>query len=206
MKKIFLILLLGMIVSPAFASGDFSLLAGYAQTTGNMIYSAGGFPAINTPGPGRGPEYIFQGAYWYYKWWGIGGKTTFSMLEAEDVGFQTKTYANLFTFTAGVPFLFDFDPFAFGIDFYAGYGFSWVRSYHNSLPSNINFGDGPVFDIDAKLSYYLCPSFSVDLKAGYRIASSLKPLDLSSINIFAGINYRFSSKHWPWYDERGCCK
>lgn len=205
MKKIILILLLGIIVSPAFASGNFSLLAGYTQTTGDMNYHPGIVTANNTPSPGIGPEYVFQGAYWYFKWWGFGGKTTYSTLEAEDAGVQTKTSANLFTFSAGVPLLLDFDPFALGADFYAGYGHSWVRTYSKNNEIDNTEGNGPVFDIDVKFSYYLCPSFSVDLKEGYRVAI-VAPLGFSSLTTMAGINYRFSSKYMPWYDSRGCCK
>jgi hypothetical protein len=207
MKKIVLILILGALISPVFASGDFSLLAGYTETMGDMNYHPGYMLANNMPDSGKGTAIIFQGAYWYYTWWGIGGKTTYSMFDSKDPGAQTKTSANFFTFSAGIPLLFDFDPFAAGIEAYAGYGYVWIKTAYNITQATINASSGGlVFDLDAKFAFYLCPSFSIDIKAGYRFAANAGPVDMSCKTISAGLNYRFSSKYWPWYDNRGCCK
>lgn len=210
MKKIILIILIAFMGSPLFASGNFSLWAGRSLLINNFYKDLIGTWTMEVF-----PEYnytvVFQGAYWYYTWWGIGGKA--SLIKSWDERVQTS----MFSLTAGVPLLADKDPFGFGLDLYAGYGYCFGKAGGVGI-SGGNF----IAEADLKVSYYFIPSLSLDVKLGCRYTPDIEmtanetseslghvdkggrvvTMNLSGFTFGAGVNYRFSSKYWPKYDER----
>lgn len=198
-----------------FASGNLSVVSGYCRTKSIMNYYPGVVIAINMPQIGAGYFVDVSGAYWYHDWWGIGGKVSYSSLSAYDSGFEVMTNVDLYKLLIGVPLLLKWEFLHVGLDIYGGYGVVDVLNKYvgtvvmygpNSYRAN---GKGLVMDLDVKLQINITNTFSILLSVGNTIADFDRlmclgelqaGLDVSNMRSGIGLNYRFTSEHWPFYD------
>jgi hypothetical protein len=230
-KKIILLVCILLVPSVLLASGDFSLWGGVAFPAElgkvNNLLNAHYFDS-----PGQISQIIYgittglDGAYWYYSWWGIGGRAAYTMLPSGSTTGMTGTElltwtfdGSMFQFLIGVPFLFEFFDgiISLGGGVYAGVGFAFMKSveFNNTTGFNLidirDYGSGAVFEIPMRITYHISSSFLLDVNFSWKSANFnfyprpnriFQNADFSGIMAGLGFNWRFSSKDWPWYNKK----
>jgi hypothetical protein len=236
MKKIVLIICSVIMPSLLLASGNFSFWWGYSfssmASVNQMINTEyKGYDTGNYLDPiDAGTVVGLDGAYWYYSWWGIGGRVSLTMLFGGGAsGIKSGNNDSVFIdgqqiqVLMGVPFLFEFleGKISAGGGLYAGWGYAHLGISHNG--SADAGGHCFVFEVPLRITYHISSSFLLDLNFSWKTANAADiyvirvsqyypgytmgeklpyGADFSGIMAGLGFNWRFSSKDWPWYNKK----
>lgn len=230
MKKAVLAAAVFFLSCAAQASGNFSVWAGYDYLSNpginNMVKGIyeGDFDSPQELSEIKyGITAGLDGAYWYYSWWGIGARISYTVLPrgmANGIkGTDPVTWTidgSAFRFMAGMPVLFEFldGRLSVGGGAYVGIGYASMRSEKSGDTAGYNgilddYGFGIVFEAPVRLTYHISSSFLMDLNLSWK-SSDFKFLtahlfsgaDFSGIMAGLGFNWRFSSHDWPWYEKK----
>jgi hypothetical protein len=227
-KKFILLIFVLIVPSMLFASGNFSLWGGVAYPSlagvNSALHgiSAGYGPDKSIVELGNGITGGLDGAYWYYSWWGIGGRISYTALFdgaalGSESGNPVRSAVNgsLFQAAAGVPLLFEFfdGRMSLGGGVYAGFGYVYTSLVKTGgTPGTAGkLDDGMycfVFEAPVRLTYHFSSSFLLDLNFSWKSAKTKVSdivgydMDFSGIMLGLGFNWRFSSKDWPWYNKK----
>ena len=221
--------MLAALPAALFSSGNFSLWGGYSYSamTGADRYLSSlednYGPAASRTSTNNGITFGLDGAYWYYSWWGIGGRISYTYVlpayaEGMEAGNPVKTEINssLCQLQAGVPLLFEFcgGAFSAGGGIYAGLG---AATANRTQTGGLSSLEGSVsetrlcftLEVPVRFTWHISSSFLLDLNAGFRMAEAdgtayaagFDP-DFSGFTAGLGFNWRFSSHDWPWYEKK----
>jgi len=191
MKKIMLFIFVLAVPSFLAASGDFSLWGGYSYSSlGNqnskLLQNYNNNVTRNSlTRMGGGITAGLDGAYWYYSWWGIGGRTSYTgLFEGSESGTpllglpeSTRIGGSLFQFLAGVPLLFEFfdGKISVGGGIYAGWGYADTRTTVTVGTESGMFeagGNSFVFETPLRVTWHISSSFLLDLDVSWKSANS----------------------------------
>lgn len=211
------------------ASGNFSLWAAYAYAPKggaheflSMMKDTLG-PQAEIKAMDSGLTAGIDGAYWYYAWWGIGARIAYTQLSegsaaGEEAGLPVKytVTGSMIETLAGVPLLFEFfdGKISAGGGIYGGLGIAGAETVKTGgtpwTEANIKEASGYCFviEIPLRLTYHISSSFLADLNFSWKSAEAagmdvlVGKMNFSGISAGLGLNWRFSSKDWPWYNKK----
>jgi len=190
MKKIMLFIFVLAVPSFLAASGDFSLWTGYSYSSlsrqnSKLLQNYNNSDTRDSlTRLGGGITAGLDGAYWYYAWWGIGGRTSYTELfegseSGTALGFpvSTKIGGSLFQFLAGVPLLFEFfdGKMSLGAGIYAGWGYADIITKVTVGSTAGMFEAGAntfVFETPLRVTWHISSSFLLDLDLSWKSANS----------------------------------
>jgi hypothetical protein len=186
-----------------FASGNFSLWGGYScsfMENANAVLDIVQYPQTSKTVLGSGITAGLDGDYWYYCWWGTGGRISYTQLfggiaEGLESGLQAEETigGSLLQLSAGVPFLFEFldGKISAGGGIYAGWGLASVsinKTGGTSAGAVNAYGGCFVFEVPVRFTYHISSSFLLDLNLSWKSAYAQELFVRENSN-YAGINY-----------------
>lgn len=191
-----------------FASGNFTVWAGCSWMKLDDFHSmvkqvaVNNWPSSYEYNSMSGINAGLDGAYWYYSWWGIGGRVAFTKLVDAEVQAEAVLDRARFVFGGslteilfGVPFLFEFldGKISFGGGIYAGLGVASADLSRTGVDADregsINADGGCfVFEIPLRFTHNFTSSFLFDINFSFLTAYADK-LYIRETADFDGISF-----------------
>ena len=191
MKRAAVVIYLFFMASALFASGNFEIWAGYSSHGLDGVNSRINSLCVDYGASSKntvlgGITAGLDGAYWYYTWWGIGGRISHTRIfegyaEGQEAGLDVKTVfsGSFCRVLAGVPLLFEFfdGKMSVGGGLYCGWGYASIGETKTGGSGSGSYKAGAhcfVFEAPLRLSYHFSSSFLLDALLSYSYADAGK--------------------------------